>query len=182
MILYELNDNKITRPKLFYIEPFKLGVQERNIVHFNYPIPVWMMVTDNDIPDKNRIRRDKNFALISPLLSDPDFLFLYALNERSPLLRNYAKDNNASYSTIKKLLSNCWKYGRGKQSLTPAYARSGGNGVKKTVKSVSVGRKKKGRALIDGRAETYIMRERDSASIKKNPEKTLPQTEGQKPS
>lgn len=101
MILYELNDNKITRPKLFYIEPFKLGVQERNIVHFNYPIPVWMMVTDNDIPDKNRIRRDKNFALISPLLSDPDFLFLYALNERSPLLRNYAKDNNASYSTIK---------------------------------------------------------------------------------
>ncbi|MDN5006967.1 transposase [Enterobacter hormaechei] len=167
IVLYELNDNKITRPKLFYIQPFKLGVQERNIVHFNYPIPVWMMATENDIPDKNRIRRDKNFSLISPLLSDPEFLFLYALNERSPLLRNYAKDNNISYSTIKKLLSNCWKYGRGKQSLTPAYARSGGNGVKKTVKSVAVGRKKKGRALIDGRAETYIMRERDSANIKK---------------
>jgi len=167
MVLYELSDNKITRPKFFYIAPFMLGMQANNIAHFNYQIPVWMMATEDEIPKKNRLRRDKNFALISPLLSDPEFLFLYALNERSPLLRNYARANNVSYSTLKQLLSTYWKYGRGKQSLTPAYAKSGGIGGKKTLESVSVGRKKRGRVIVDGRPDIYVMTDQDAVNIKK---------------
>ncbi|EAS5031595.1 transposase [Salmonella enterica] len=167
MVLYEISDNKITRPKFFYIEPFKLGIQAKKIVQLNYQIPVWMMATEDEIPEKNRLRRDKNFALITPLISDREFLFLYALNERSPILRNYATNNNISYTTIRQLLSNYWKYGRGKQSLTPAYAKSGGVGGKKSLKSVSVGRKKKGRVIVDGRSDIYVMSDLDTANIKK---------------
>ncbi|MBW9414200.1 hypothetical protein FHC58_14830 [Enterobacter hormaechei] len=168
MVLYEISDNKITRPKFFYIEPFKLGIQAKKIVQLNYQIPVWMMATEDEIPEKNRLRRDKNFALITPLISDREFLFLYALNERSPILRNYATNNNISYTTIRQLLSNYWKYGRGKQSLTPAYAKSGGVGGKKSLKSVSVGRKKKGRVIVDGRSDIYVMSDLDTANIKKS--------------
>ncbi|WP_439412228.1 transposase [Enterobacter ludwigii] len=167
MILYEISDIKVTRPKVFYLDFFMAGVRAKNIVRVNYQIPVWMMATEDEIPEKNRIRRDRNFALVRPLLNDPDFLFLYAIQERSPLLRKYANNQNVSYSTIKKLLSDCWKYGRGKQSLTPAYALSGGSGEEKTLTSVSVGRKKKGRILFEVRADVYVIRKQDTDNIKK---------------
>lgn len=54
MVLYEISDNKITRPKFFYIEPFKLGIQAKKIVQLNYQIPVWMMATEDEIPEKKQ--------------------------------------------------------------------------------------------------------------------------------
>lgn len=167
MVLYELSESKSTRPKFFYISNFLIEMNANNIISFNYQIPAWMTTTEDEIPEKYRTRRDRNFKLIEPLISDPDFLFLYALTKRSHLLRDYASKNNASYTTIKKLLSLYWKYGRGKQSLTPAYAKSGVTEGKKTVNSISAGRKKRGRAIIDGRADIYLMTDKDAANIKK---------------
>ncbi|MFW5393064.1 transposase [Yersinia sp. 2544 StPb PI] len=167
MILYELSDKKITRPKFFYIEPFTWGIQEGRIQSYDYQVPIWMLASEDEIPEKNRSRRDKNYALVSPLLNDSDFLYTYAVSQRSPLLRQYALRNNVSYQTLRSLLAICWKYGRGKQSLIPAYARSGGVGTKKKVKTVPIGRKKKGRVLIDSRASVYIMRQLDSDNIRK---------------
>ena len=126
MILYELSDRKTSRPRFFYIEHFSRGVQEGLIQPFDEQIPPWMLVTEDNIPEQHRSRRDKNYALVSPLLNDPDFLYMYAINQRSTLVRQYARGNDISYSSVKKLLNLCWKYGRGKQSLLPAYARSGG--------------------------------------------------------
>lgn len=167
LILYGLDSDKSSRPKFYRIEQFTRGIQEGLIKPSEDPVPVWMLVAEDKIPEKHRARRDKNYALISPLLDDPDFLYNFVINQRSPLLRRYAVDNDLPYSSLKKLLCLCWKYGRGKQSLLPAYAKSGGLGIKKTVKSSPIGRMKKGRVLADGRAQIYIMQESDSKNIKK---------------
>lgn len=167
MILYELSNTKTTRPRFFHIDQFSRGIQEGLIQPIEDQIPIWMLAAEDKIPEQHRSRRDKNYALIRPLLDDPDFLYMFVMNQRSTLLKNYAIQNNIPYSSIKKLLNLCWKYGRGKQSLLPAYARSGGYGRKKTVKSSPIGRRKKGRVLVDGRSPVYIMREHDSESIRK---------------
>lgn len=167
MILYELNNGKTTRPKFFYIEQFSRGIQEGLIQPFDDQIPLWMLATEDKIPEKHRSRRDKNYAMVRPLLDDPDFLFMFTINQRSTLLRQYTRENGISYSSVKKLLNLCWKYGRGKQSLLPAYARSGGLGSEKNISSLPIGRMKKGRVLVDGRAPVYIMRKQDSDNIRK---------------
>lgn len=165
LILFELNDIKKTRPKLYNIDDFSRGIQQESIKHYEYQVPVWMLAGQVDLSDKHRIRRDKNFSLISPLLNDPNFLFRYALDQRSPLLRQYARKNNISYSTLKSWINLCWKYGRGKQSLTPAYAKCGGTGVKKKLATVPNGRKIQGRVLLDKRPKTYRMLQKDESNI-----------------
>lgn len=168
VILFELQDKRISKPFGFSLRRFDLMVRTRTAVHYSYALPVYMLVDEEHINKKSKNKRNENYQLIRPLINDRDFLFDYALSLRSPALSRYASRVGVNSQHIRLLLTHYWRYGQNIYGLLPAYPHSGAPGKERKANAVPLGKNKKNRVLPMQRASTFILKDSDKKNIIKS--------------
>jgi len=168
VILFELQDKRISKPFGLSLRRFDLMVRTRTAVHSSYDLPVYMLVDEEHINKKSKNKRDENYQLIQPLIKDKDFLFEYALLLRSPALSRYASRIGVNSQHIRLLLTHYWRYGQNIYGLLPAYPHSGAPGKERKPDTVPLGKSKKNRVLPMQRASTFIVKDSDKKNIIKS--------------
>ncbi len=139
-VIFKLSEQKsITRPMLCSLEVFKFGYKEKRITESSYTVPGYLLLSDIDIPEKHRKKRDERFLLIKPLLEEDCFYFDLASKTRIKSIGKRAKDTSVYIQTLYRILNDYWEYGQDISSLTPAFKLQGGKG-----KSRIAGSKKRG--------------------------------------
>lgn len=94
------------------------------------------------------IKRDNNYALISPIILDPDH---YEANIRGPLINNVLAENKTTKQTLYRLLRNYWQRGQAPNALLPMHTNKRKDGKERQVK------KKLGRPRIHSDGEGMII-------------------------
>lgn len=168
IILFELQERRISKPFIFSFQRFSIMVKTQTVVRARFALPVYMLVDEDDIDPLSKRRRDENYQLILPLISDNRFLLEYAGSKRSTALIQYASDKDVNSLHIRMLLVLYWRYGQNIYSLLPAYSRSGAPGKERKTPAVPLGSKKKNRVLPMQRASTFILRDADKKNIVKS--------------
>jgi hypothetical protein len=168
VILFELQDKRISKPFSFSLRRLGLMVRTRTALHSSYALPVYMLVDEEYINKKSKNKRNENYQLIQPLIKDKDFLFEYALLLRSPALSRYASRMGVNSQHIRLLLTNYWRYGQNIYGLLPAYPHSGAPGKERKTNTVPLGKSKKNRVLPMQRASTFIVKDTDKKNIIKS--------------
>lgn len=168
VILFELQDKRISKPFSFSLRRLGLMVRTRTAVHSSYALPVYMLVDEEYINKKSKNKRNENYQLIQPLIKDKDFLFEYTLLLRSPALSRYASRMGVNSQHIRLLLTHYWRYGQNIYGLLPAYPHSGAPGKERKTNTVPLGKSKKNRVLPMQRASTFIVKDTDKKNIIKS--------------
>ncbi|XGI78465.1 tn7-like transposition domain protein [Enterobacter hormaechei] len=168
IILFELQERRISKPFIFPFQRFSIMVKTRTVVSSRFVLPFYMLVDEDDIDPSSKRMRDENYQLILPLINDNKFLFEYALSKRSLALVKYASEKDVNSLHIRMLLVLYWRYGQNIYSLLPAYSKSGAPGKDRKTTAVPLGRKKKNRVLPMQRTSTFIMRDTDKKNIVKS--------------
>lgn len=168
IILFELQERRISKPFMFPFQRFSIMVKTRTVVSSRFVLPFYMLVDEDDIDPPSKRKRDENYQLILPLIHDNKFLFEYALSKRSLALVKYASEKGVNSLHIRMLLVLYWRYGQNIYSLLPAYSKSGAPGKERKTTAVPLGRRKKNRVLPMQRTSTFIMRDTDKKNIVKS--------------
>jgi len=138
--IYETN--KIKRPFVFDLNSFYVGISERKIEKHDYGVPPVMRLSEDEIKDAWKKKRDKKYQIIAPLVEDEKFLWLLAINKKSEKIRMRADEIHKSVNSLYRMLRDYWKYGQNRNSLMPLYVNSGAPGVQKNTTSKIRGRPK----------------------------------------
>lgn len=103
----------------------------------------------NEPSDSSRaIKRDNNYALISPIILDPNH---YEASVRGPLINNVLAQNKTTKQTLYRLLRNYWQRGQVPNALLPVYTNKRKDGEERQVN------KKLGRPRIHSDGEGMII-------------------------
>lgn len=103
----------------------------------------------NETSDSSRaIKRDNNYALISPIILDPNH---YEASVRGPLINNVLAQNKTTKQTLYRLLRNYWQRGQVPNALLPVYTNKRKDGEERQVS------KKLGRPRIHSDGEGVII-------------------------
>lgn len=86
-----INTKELQKPILIIFSFFLESIKNNYCVESYFPLPFYQLVSDQDIPDSYRKKRDQRYELVSGLLSSPNFLWEFSLFERSKLVSTYAK-------------------------------------------------------------------------------------------
>ncbi len=101
--------------------------------------PFFIGLSEDDISDSNKARRDKSYSLIEALISKvPD---IFDPERRWGLL--VEQGINSGHSDIYKKLRRWWQKGQRINALLPTYGNCGSKGQEKTAKDGKLGRKAK---------------------------------------
>lgn len=168
IVLFDLgNTHRTVRPVAVSITAFTEQVKSRKIKKVKFELPAFLLVTEDNIPEKYAVIRDKNYQIINGIISDKLFLFDYATKNRVPQLVEYARKTGVSRNTVARLLTQYWRYGQNRMALLPAFAQSGGLGVERVPSDKPLGTPKKPRTLAVERVEKYIISDIDKRNFKK---------------
>lgn len=103
----------------------------------------------NEASNSSRaIKRDNNYALISPIILDPNH---YEASVRGPLVKNVLAQNKTTKQTLYRLLRNYWQRGQVPNALLPVYTNKRKDGEERQVS------KKLGRPRIYSDGEGVII-------------------------
>lgn len=94
------------------------------------------------------IKRDNNYALISPIILDPNH---YEANVRGSLIKNVLAQNKTTKQTLYRLLRNYWQRGQIPNALLPVHTNKRKDGEERQIK------KKLGRPRIHSDGEGMII-------------------------
>ncbi|MGI2029396.1 hypothetical protein [Endozoicomonas acroporae] len=140
LIIFQIvNGKTLLRPMSCDVEIFKIAYKDKRVVEGSYALPGYLLLSDIDIPEKHKIKRDKRFLLVKPLVEDDFFYYDVAKKIRVKSIIQRAKEEGVSVQTLYRILNDYWKYGQDVSSLTPAFKKQGGKG-----KSRIAGEKKRG--------------------------------------
>lgn len=168
LVLFPLDFTSATvKPFAVLVKHFVDDVTNIRIQPAVYSLPAYLMLSEEEIPEKQRERRDRNFLLINEIVSDDDFLFDYATKKRAPDLASYAAQIGCDRKQLARLLTQYWRYGQDKMALLPAYALSGGLGKDKSVSDKPLGAPKKPRTLAVERSSKYKISSTDKEKFSK---------------
>ncbi|MDP4092953.1 MAG: DDE-type integrase/transposase/recombinase [Bacillota bacterium] len=98
---------------------------------------------DETINEKDRIKRDAAWAIISEIVrfeNEPD---IYMREKRGPWIRGAVQKYSVTYASVYKYLRRYWQRGKNKNSLLPDYCNSGGKGKSKKLGLKKIGRPRK---------------------------------------
>ncbi|ELW7388071.1 transposase [Yersinia enterocolitica] len=123
-----INTKELQKPILIIFSFFLESIKNNYCVESYFPLPFYQLVSDQDIPDSYRKKRDQRYELVSGLLSSPNFLWEFSLFERSKLVSTYAKKKGTYVQNIYRILNQYWRFGQDRNALIPAYKNSGGVG------------------------------------------------------
>ncbi|ELV07889.1 Transposon Tn7 transposition protein tnsB [Wohlfahrtiimonas chitiniclastica SH04] len=84
-----------------------------------------------------QIKRDKNFQLIQPVISDALY---YQPETRSRLINNIVRNDGCTNQTLYRLIRMYWQRGQVPNALLPNYKNSGAKGKKRIAKNKELGR------------------------------------------
>jgi len=115
-----------------------------------------------------RNKRDKNYALIQPLISDES---IFLPKDRSTLIAKRVTEKKSTKQTIYLLLRRYWQRGQTANALIPDYKNSGGKGKKRKAIDKKLGRPRKYQpgtgALVDEQVERLFRRVIEKYFLKK---------------
>ncbi|MBN2426717.1 MAG: hypothetical protein JXK94_00110 [Deltaproteobacteria bacterium] len=89
---------------------------------------------------KNQLQRDKNYALIKPLIDEPLF---YDPKIRSSIIQRIIQEQGTTKQTLYRNIKRYWQRGQTPNALIPDYTKCGGKGSKHTAKDKKLGRPRK---------------------------------------
>ncbi|WP_337913278.1 transposase [Vibrio cholerae] len=168
VILFTLDNNSSTvRPLAISIDNFIELVKANKLKPSRFQLPDYLLIAEDAVSEEHAVRRDKNYQLVSGLISDKLFLFDYSTKKRVPQLSEYANKVDVDRKTIARLLTRYWRYGQTKMALLPAFAHSGGLGVDRIPSDKPLGAPKRTRTLALGRAEKFIVSDIDKCNFMK---------------
>ncbi|WP_442498192.1 transposase [Methylobacter sp. sgz302048] len=84
-----------------------------------------------------RVKRDKNYDLIKPVILDPQF---YKPKVRFSIISQIIAEQRSTKQTLYRLLRRYWQRGQTPNALLPDYINSGGKGKKRAAKDKKLGR------------------------------------------
>ncbi|NDO83756.1 transposase [Citrobacter sp. NCU1] len=168
VILFELQNKRMSKPFVFSFKKFSLMVKAREVISAEYANPPYMFIDESKINESSRAKRDENFQLIYPLISNSQFLIEYAMFPRSTTVKKYAKENNTDHQKIRMLLTKYWRYGQDLYALLPAYPNSGGAGKQRKSGGISLGKTKVNRVLPMERNQPFILSDTDKTNMVKS--------------
>ncbi|MHA3388682.1 DDE-type integrase/transposase/recombinase [Yersinia pseudotuberculosis] len=160
------NISSIARPNVISLTYF---IQEinNNILKSDYSLPTYLLVSEDEIAEEHRARRDKNYQIIHSLISDRNFLFDYAVNKRVTHLAEHSKNINTDRKTISMLLCRYWRYGQNRMAMLSAFAHSGGAGKERQTLDKPFGAPKISRTLSIKKVEKYKLSPTDKNKFRK---------------
>jgi len=95
--------------------------------------------TEQEIPERNRHRRDEAWELIAPLLADGVPEIMLSREMRGKRIATLAQQSGRSKSVIYGFLERYWKGGGNRNALLPNYDRCGGRGKRRLADSPRAG-------------------------------------------
>ncbi|WDE05425.1 DDE-type integrase/transposase/recombinase [Thalassomonas viridans] len=87
-----------------------------------------------------RVKRDKNYQLIKPLLDSPE---CYLPKSRSAIINKIIAEQGSTKQTLYRLARRYWQRGQTPNALLPDYKNSGAKGKKRTGTAKKLGRPRK---------------------------------------
>ncbi|WNC68725.1 transposase [Thalassotalea nanhaiensis] len=167
IILFKVDtDSVAVRPIAISLESFKSGLKNKEITSSEYVLPNFMLQSEDNASTDHIAKRDSNYEIIKPLISDSEFLFNYATKKRFSQLAQYSQQIRVDRKSITRLLTKYWLYGQSIMSLLPAYSNSGGFGKDKTVSNKDLGAPVNPRTLAVERYKKFILTDDIKAKFK----------------
>lgn len=90
-----------------------------------------LRLTNEPSASSRAIKRDNNYALISPIILDPDH---YEANVRGPLINDVLAQNKTTKQTLYRLLRNYWQRGQTPNALLPVRTNKRKDGKERQIK------------------------------------------------
>jgi putative transposase len=167
ILFYLTDENKLQRPISILLSTFtdwiNLGVAER----IEYEAPYFLLVAEENLEPKYKLKRDTNYSLVSELLEDEEFLFTYSTSKRMLQVVDHAKKNHVDRKKISRLLNLYWRHGQIRNAFLPAYGNSGGLGKERQLGNGILGAPRSSRTLGVERAAKYMLKPVDKENIRK---------------
>lgn len=168
ILLFPLEDRSQTvRPVAMSLSTLKIHQKSKRISKGSYRLPAYLFVSEDDLSEAHRMRRDKNYRLIESLISDLFFLFDYATKKRVNQLAEHALSVKSDRKSVARLLTQYWRNGQDKMALLPAFANSGSAGKERIANEKSLGAPKTTRTLSVKRGEKYKLTANDKDLFRK---------------
>jgi len=123
-------------PSLVLIRELVKGLDEDALKRANDPFADLALVTPKR-GSATQKRRDKNHALIQPIVSDPLF---YEPNVRASRIKEVVANQKVSMPTVYTLIRRYWQQGQTPNALLPNYKNSGAKGKKRKANAKKLGR------------------------------------------
>lgn len=99
--------------------------------------PFAKLIDENDLSEREKYLRDKNYEIIKGIWEDKEIL---DKNKRNLLINDFALKNNMSVSSLERLLFRYWSRGLTKNALLQDYNKSGGRGKDKACGTTKRGK------------------------------------------
>lgn len=132
-------DSRVVRPDVIFINALMDACQQKKASLSDFPLPPHQLMDDSFIPEKNRLRRDNKYELVSAIIREPDFLKDFVANCHSSVINRVAKQYNTTVVTLYRCLNAFWRYGQDRNALLPFYSNSGAKGKSRQVRETSQG-------------------------------------------
>ncbi|WP_018123629.1 Mu transposase C-terminal domain-containing protein [Desulfovibrio oxyclinae] len=123
-------------PSLVLVRELVKGLDEDALKRTNDPFADLALVTPKR-GSATQKRRDKNHALIQPIVSDP---FFYEPNVRASRIKEVVANQKVSMPTVYTLIRRYWQQGQTPNALLPNYKNSGAKGKKRKANTKKLGR------------------------------------------
>lgn len=167
VILFPVDRSKDEgRPVMTNFSNFQRAIAEQCILKATYTPPSYILAHDDEIDEKDRLRRDKNYQLIKSLVNDSHFLIAISNTKRTSGINKQADKVGVSSKTINRLLRLYWKYGQTSNALIAAYDNCGGYGKTKKLTDQPMGRPQKPKTAAFERSKNFILTEKDKDNFK----------------
>ncbi|PUB90484.1 MAG: hypothetical protein DBP01_07395, partial [gamma proteobacterium symbiont of Ctena orbiculata] len=133
VVVYGLDrpKNKLLKPQGLSLKKIAESIQEGILGPKDFDLPGYVSLSNDELKEEWKNKRDENYSLISPLVENKDFLRYLLLNPRSKLIVNHAALSKKQPSAIYRLLNQYWRFGQTESALNPAYINCGGRGKQK---------------------------------------------------
>lgn len=101
-----------------------------------------MLRPETEIPEKSVVRRDADYAMLEPFISDPVTLrALLDPDTRAQIAKTIAERGAVALPKVYRLLSRYWVFGADRNALLPRHSRQGGRGKVRLGGEVKRGRR-----------------------------------------
>lgn len=129
-----------TKPILLKHDDFVGLVENKLALLIEYGLPMEVGLSNLQLSEAERERRDNQYALIQEIVDDVDFLMEYCKSRRSNAVINHAKLKEVRPLKIYRLLKAYWTFGQTKNALLKFSSKFGGKGKHKSASSKTRGR------------------------------------------
>ncbi len=102
--------------------------------------PFTRIISEEDIKDSDREKRDKAWSIISEIVAYENEPDVYLREKRGPWITKAIEKHGVTYATVYKYFRRYWQRGKNKNSLLPDYYNSGGKGKRKNLGLKKIGR------------------------------------------